>query len=82
MGQEARGMSDAEQVGLRAARLFALALKAREDGKPDYADELAKLASEAFDHVARLKATAPPMPTARATRQQPIQQRQLNPNRI
>jgi hypothetical protein len=43
-------MSDAEQTCLRATRLFALAIKAREDGNSDYANELTKLASEAFDH--------------------------------
>ena len=69
-------MSDAEQVRVRAARLFALALKAREDGKCDYADELTKLASEAFDHATRLEATAPPMPPVAAPSQQPAQQQQ------
>ena len=43
-------MSDAEQTCLRATRLFALAIIAREDGNSDYANELTKLASEAFDH--------------------------------
>jgi len=67
-------MADAEQIRVRAARLFALALKAREDGKSDYADELTKLASEAFDHATRLEATAPPMPPVQAPSQQPTQQ--------
>jgi len=69
-------MSDAEQIRVRAARLFALALKAREDGKSDFADELTELASEAFDHATQLEATAPPMPPARAPSQQPAQQQQ------
>lgn len=69
-------MSDAEQVRVRAARLLALALKAREDGKCNYADELTKLASEAFDHATRLEATAPPMPPVAAPSQQPAQQQQ------
>jgi hypothetical protein len=69
-------MSDAEQIRVRAARLFALALKAREDGKLDYADELTKLASEAFDHATRLEATAPLLPPAQAPSQQPAQQQQ------
>ena len=69
-------MSDAEQIRVRAARLFALALKAREDGKLDYADEITKLASEAFDHATRLRATAPPLPPAQAPSQQPAQQQQ------
>jgi hypothetical protein len=63
-------MSDAEQIRVRAARLFALALKAREDEKLDYADELTKLASEAFDHATRLEATAPPTPPVAAPSQQ------------
>lgn len=72
-------MSDAEQIRLRAARLFALALKAREDGKLDYAEELTKLASEAFDHATRLEATAPAMPPAKAPPQQQ-QQQQAKPH--
>jgi hypothetical protein len=43
-------MSDAEQACLQAARLFALAIKACEDGNSDNANELTKLAPEAFDH--------------------------------
>jgi hypothetical protein len=69
-------MADAEQIRVRAARLFALALKAREDGKSDYADELTKLASEAFDQATRLEASAPQMPFAQAPSQQPAQQQQ------
>jgi hypothetical protein len=69
-------MSDAEQIRVRAARLFALALKAREDEKLDYADELTKLASEAFDHATRLEAAAPPMPPVEAPAQQHAQQQQ------
>ena len=72
-------MSDAEQIRLRAARLFALALKAREDGKLDYAEELTKLASEAFDHATRLEATAPRTPPAQAPPQQQ-QQQQAQPD--
>lgn len=64
-------MSDAEQIRSRAARLFALALKAREDGKPQLADEITKLASEALDQA---KAMAPPIPPTQAPRQQPAQQ--------
>jgi hypothetical protein len=66
-------MSDAEQIRSRAARLFALALKAREDGKPQLADEITKLASEALDHA---KAMAPPIPPPQAPQQQPAQQQQ------
>ena len=39
-------MDDADQLRNHATRLFALALKVREDGHPDYAEELAQLASE------------------------------------
>lgn len=69
-------MSDAEQIRVRAARLFALALKAREDEKLDFADELTELASEAFDHATRLEATAPPTPPVAAPSQQHAQQQQ------
>jgi hypothetical protein len=74
-------MSDAEQIRVRAARLFALALKAREDGKSDYAAELTELASEAFDHATQLEATAPPMPPAQTPSQQPAQQQQPQPKK-
>jgi hypothetical protein len=43
-------MLEAEQTCLQATRLFALAIKACEDGNCDSAYELTKLASEAFDH--------------------------------
>jgi hypothetical protein len=43
-------MSDAEQTCLQATRLFALAIKACEDGSSANVNELTKLASEAFDH--------------------------------
>ena len=43
-------MLEAEQTCLQATRLFALAIKACEDGDCDSAYELTKLASEAFDH--------------------------------
>ncbi|MGO9933794.1 MAG: hypothetical protein ACLPV8_18545 [Steroidobacteraceae bacterium] len=66
-------MSDEEQLRSRAARLFALALKTRDDGKPQLADEITRLASEALEHA---KAMAPPMPPAQAPQQQPAQQQQ------
>jgi hypothetical protein len=45
-------MSDADQLRNRATRLLALALKARDNGLSEYADELTQLASEAFDQAA------------------------------
>ena len=44
-------MTDADRLRDRATRLLALALKARDDGHPQYADELTQLASEAFDQA-------------------------------
>ena len=40
----------------RAARLFAVALRAREDGNDQYAEELTLLASEAIDQATDLAA--------------------------
>jgi len=39
----------------RAARLFAMALRAREDGNDQYAEELTLLASEAIDQATDLE---------------------------
>jgi hypothetical protein len=39
----------------RAARLLAVALKARDDGNEAYAEELTRLASEAIDEAADLE---------------------------
>jgi hypothetical protein len=39
----------------RAARLLAVALKARDDGNDAYAEELTRLASEAIDEAADLE---------------------------
>ena len=44
-------MNDAEQLRDRAAKLFALALKAREREQPEYAVELTQFASEALAHA-------------------------------
>ncbi len=43
-------MLDAAHTCLQATRLFALAIKACEDGNSDRANELTTLAFEAFDH--------------------------------
>jgi hypothetical protein len=48
-------MSDADQLRNRATRLLALALKARDNGLIEYADELTQLASEAFDQAADME---------------------------
>ena len=49
----------------RAARLFAVALQASEDGNDQYAEELTRLASEAIDQATDLESRAPRV--ARAT---------------
>jgi len=58
-----RSMTDrddhAARLRDRAARLFAVALKAREDGNDQYAEELTRLASEAIDQATDLENRAP-----------------------
>lgn len=44
-------MDDADLLRNRATRLFALAERARQQGHPDYADELSKLAREVVRHA-------------------------------
>jgi hypothetical protein len=68
------GMSDADQLRERATRLLALALKARDDGHPQYADELTQLASEAFDQVTDMERRLVLDP--KTPSQQPAQQQQ------
>jgi hypothetical protein len=48
-------MSDADKLRDRAARLLPLARKARDNGLHEYADELTKFASEAFDQAADME---------------------------
>ena len=48
-------MSDQDQLRNRAARLLALARKARDNGLAEYADELTQLASEAFEQAADME---------------------------
>jgi hypothetical protein len=48
-------MEDTDQLRNRATRLFALAQKAREDGLPDYAEELAQLATEAVGQAVTIE---------------------------
>jgi hypothetical protein len=68
-------MSDADQLRDRATRLLALALKARDNGHPQYADELTQLASEAFDQATDMErrfvrhAEAPPQQHAQQQQQ-------------
>jgi hypothetical protein len=48
-------MSDTDRVRDRAIRLFALALKAREDGQHDYSDRLTLLAMDALTHAEEME---------------------------
>jgi hypothetical protein len=48
-------MSDQDQLRNRAARLLALARKARDNGLAEYADELTQFASEAFEQAADME---------------------------
>jgi hypothetical protein len=48
-------MSDQDQLQNRAARLLAMALKAREEGHPDYAEQLTQRAAEILDHPTALE---------------------------
>jgi hypothetical protein len=67
-------MSDADQLRDRATRLLALALKARDNGHPQYAHELTQLASEAFDQATDMEWRSVPDP--KTPSQQPAQQQQ------
>jgi hypothetical protein len=71
-------LTDADQVRGRATRLFALALKARDEGKLDYADQLTTLASEAFDQAndIDLRSCSVSFPPATEAPQQVAQQQQ------
>jgi len=76
-------MSGAKQIREQAARLFALALKAREEGKTDYAEELTKLASEAFDQATEMErrsVAVPIAPAPEAPQHTSQQQQQPQPN--
>ena len=48
-------MSDAVQIRDRASRLFALALKVREDGLLNYAEQLTQMASEAVEQATTME---------------------------
>jgi hypothetical protein len=49
-------VSDVRQIWERAERLYALALKARDDNLIAYAQQLEQLAPEAYAHAERLSA--------------------------
>ena len=48
-------MSDAVQIRDRASRLFTLALKVREDGLLNYAEQLTQMASEAVEQATTME---------------------------
>jgi hypothetical protein len=48
-------MSDPDQLQMRAARLLAIALKAREEGHLDFAERFTQRASEILDHPTALE---------------------------
>jgi hypothetical protein len=50
-GDEETTMDDADLLRNRATRLFALAERVRQQGHPDYAEELTKLAREVVRHA-------------------------------
>jgi hypothetical protein len=55
-------MADIERRRARAARLLAMALKAREEGQSKYADELTQLASDAMDETPPAQQQQQPQP--------------------
>ena len=67
-------MSDSERRRERAARLLAMALRARENGQTQYADELTKLASNSLDEGE--PAPNSPIPPHQAEPQRTAQQQQ------
>jgi hypothetical protein len=62
----------------RATRLFAAALKARDDGNDAYAEELTRLASEAIDEAADIE-KAPTQATGASSH---VGQHVPNPQRV
>ena len=49
-------MNDADLLRNRSSRLFALVAQARQNGLPDYADQLEALAREVVRHAVRIEA--------------------------
>jgi hypothetical protein len=73
-------MSDADQLRDRATQLFALALKAREQGFRS-ADELANLASEALAQAEDMERRTAAAPGPAASQQAAQQQQQPQPKK-
>ena len=71
-------MSDNERRD-RAARLLAMALKARENEQSQYADELTQLASDVLNETAAVEDA--PIPQPQTEPQQPAQQQQPQPKK-
>lgn len=67
-------MADANQLRERGTRLLALALNARLSGQDEYADALARMASESFDQARDTERRFASGPTA--PYEQPAQQQQ------
>jgi hypothetical protein len=77
-------MDDAERLRNRATRLFALAIRAREEGHMDYAAELTDLASEALAQAEEMERRIPPAPESAqhvAQQQQQIQPKADDPEK-
>jgi hypothetical protein len=51
-------MANTDQMRKRASRLLAMALNARDKGQIEYADELAKVASDVLDEATAAEASA------------------------
>jgi hypothetical protein len=73
-------MTNADQMRKRASRLLAMALNARDKGQIEYADELAKVASDVLDEATAAEASAilpaeEPQPAAQQQQQQQQPQR-------
>ena len=65
-----------EQLREQAARLLALSLRARENGRRAYADELAAQASEYLERAARADEAPPPPGSPKPANTQGAQQQQ------
>ena len=68
-------MRDSDRLRDRSVRLFALALKALEDGKPDLTGEITRLAVEAADQANAMDQHEAPLEQSQGRRE--VQQQQL-----
>jgi len=68
-------MRDSDRLRDRSVRLFALALKALEDGKPDLAGEITRLAVDAADQANEMDQHEAPLEQSQGRRE--VQQQQL-----